>query len=123
VSHCFTNAVRLMTNDGIHIARGNNLRGCGNYMRQQWFASDLMQNFWMFGFQARPFARRHNGNGDVRDAMRGAALNLWHSIQYTARLSSAAANPAQIASATEYRNRRSGGGFEPAARICYFCRR
>jgi hypothetical protein len=38
-------------------------------MRQQRFSANLVQNFGVFGFQARPFARRHNNDGDTRGAL------------------------------------------------------
>jgi hypothetical protein len=58
-----------MTDDGEYVLRRNDFRGRGNYMRQQRFSANLVQNFGVFGFQARPFARRHNNDGDARGAL------------------------------------------------------
>src|ERR1700733_3376287 len=86
------NAVGFMTDDGIYIRRRNHLRSRRDYVRQQRLPPHLMQDFGVFGFQARPLARRHNRDGDTRDPM-GGTLGHWHSIQYTATGSSAAVNP------------------------------
>src|SRR5580693_7098436 len=58
----------FMTNDGVYVLGRNNL-GCGSdYVRQQRFSADLMQNLGVFGFEARPPARRHNRDGNTGDA-------------------------------------------------------
>jgi hypothetical protein len=54
-------------------------------VRQERFSSDLVQDFGVFGFQARPFARGHDDDRNTRDAMGSVAFRIWHSIQYTAR--------------------------------------
>jgi hypothetical protein len=68
VGHSLADAIGFVTNDGVYILRRNYSRGRSDYMRQQRFSSDLMQDFRMFGFQARPFARRHDCDGNTRDA-------------------------------------------------------
>jgi hypothetical protein len=47
-----------MANDGVYILRRDDIRSRGDYMRQQRLSPDLVQNFGMFGLQARAFARR-----------------------------------------------------------------
>src|SRR5215471_21750005 len=56
----------LMANDRENVFRGNYFFGGGNDVRQDRLAADLMQNFRMFGFQPRPFARRHYGDRGSR---------------------------------------------------------
>jgi hypothetical protein len=94
MSNGLANAIRFVTDDGEYISRRNDFRGCRYYVCQERFSADLVQDFGVFRFQARPFAGRHNYNSDTRNAMWAAALGLWHSIQYIARVSSAASRPA-----------------------------
>jgi hypothetical protein len=68
VGHSLADAIGFVTNDGVYILRRNYSRGRSDYMRQQRLSPDLMQDFRMFGFQARPFARRHDCDGNTRDA-------------------------------------------------------
>ena len=57
-------AIGFVADDGEHIARGNDLRGGGDDMRQQGLASDLMQHFRQLRFKARAFSGGHDGDGN-----------------------------------------------------------
>ena len=57
-------AIGFMADDGEHIARGNDLRGGGDDMRQQRFSSNLMQHFRQLRFQAGAFSGSHDGDGN-----------------------------------------------------------
>ena len=59
-------AIGFVADDGEHIARGNDLRGGGDDMRQQGLASDLMQHFRQLRFKARAFSGGHDGDGNPR---------------------------------------------------------
>src|ERR1700719_5025456 len=83
VGNRLANAVRFMTNNSEYIPGGNHFGGGRDYVCHQWFSADLMQNFRVFGFEPRPFARRHNHDGKARVAMWGTGLRFRHSIQYT----------------------------------------
>ncbi len=63
-----TDAIGFMTDDGVYILHRNNFRGRSDHMRQQRLSADLVQDFRMFGFQARAFARCHNCDGNARYA-------------------------------------------------------
>src|SRR5580692_1871406 len=83
VRNRLTDAIRFVTNNGEYILRRNHFCRRRDDVRQLRFSSDLVQHLGMFGFQARPFARRHNHDADTPGAMRVVGLSLCHSIQYT----------------------------------------
>ena len=68
VTDGLTNPIGFMADNGVYILRRNHFRSRSDHMRQQRPSADLMQNFRMFGFQACPFARCHNCDGNTRDA-------------------------------------------------------
>jgi hypothetical protein len=70
VNNCLAHSIRLVSDDGVNILRRHDIARGSDYMCQQRLSSDLVQNLGMFRFQARPFARRHNRDGDARNGMR-----------------------------------------------------
>ena len=64
-------SLRFVTDDGIYILRRNNVCRRGDNMGQKRFPADLMQNFRMLGFEARPLARSHYRDGDARGVAPG----------------------------------------------------
>ena len=82
-------AIGFVADDGEHIARGNDLRGGGDDMRQQRLASDLMQHFRQLRFKRVPFpaammamATRGEAVVEVVDGMTFADLFIFPTIPW-----------------------------------------
>ena len=62
--HRLANFFRFVPNDHPNVSWRNDLLSRGNHMCQQRLATDLMQDFRMFGFEPCALARRHDCNRD-----------------------------------------------------------